>query len=149
MRISDWSSDVCSSDLFRRSLTPGDEIIVTDQDHEANSGVWRRLADDGIVVREWRVDRSSGSLDPAALDILLNERTRLVAFTHCSNLIAEINPVSAICAKIRAAAAVRVLAGVSLAPHAFPDVAMLRVDIYRFSAYKPFGHPPSVLVSPR
>src|SRR3546814_4446991 len=93
MRISDWSSDVCSSDLFRRSLTPGDEIIVTDQDHEANSGVWRRLADDGIVVREWRVDRSSGSLDPAALDILLNERTRLVAFTHCSNLIAEINPV--------------------------------------------------------
>src|SRR3546814_20179521 len=40
---------------FRRSLTPGDEIIVTDQDHEANSGVWRRLADDGIVVRDWRV----------------------------------------------------------------------------------------------
>src|SRR3546814_3575529 len=60
---------------FRRSLTPGDEIIVTDQDHEANSGVWRRLADDGIVVREWRVDRSSGSLDPAALDIRSEEHT--------------------------------------------------------------------------
>src|SRR3546814_11202634 len=81
-----------------------------------------------IVVREWRVDRSSGSLDPAALDILLNERTRLVAFTHCSNLIAEINPVSAICAKIRAAGAVRAVDGVSLAPPGLPDVAMLGVD---------------------
>src|SRR3546814_20649344 len=59
---------------FRRSLTPGDEIIVTDQDHEANSGVWRRLADDGIVVSDLRVDRSSGSLDPAALDAHVQDR---------------------------------------------------------------------------
>src|SRR3546814_6518964 len=99
-----------------------------------------------IVVREWRVDRSSGSLDPAALDILLNEPTRLVAFTHCSNLIAEINPVSAICAKIRAAGAVSVGDGVSLAPHGLPDVAMLGVDIYLFSAYKTFGPHQGVMV---
>lgn len=124
---------------FRRLLAAGDEIVVTDQDHEANSGVWRRLAADGIVVREWRVDRNSGSLDPAALDALLNPRTKLVAFTHCSNLIAEINPVTLICAKIRAAGAHSVVDGVSLAPHGLPDVAALGADIYLFSAYKTFG----------
>src|SRR3546814_6437857 len=83
---------------------------------------------------------------PAALHILLNERTRLGAFTHCSNLIAEINPVSAICAKIRAAGAVSVVDGVSLAPHGLPDVAMLGVDIYLFSAYKTFGPHQGVMV---
>lgn len=124
---------------FRRLLAPGDEIIVTDQDHEANSGVWRRLSADGIVVREWRVDRSRGSLDPAELDALLGPRTKLVAFTHCSNLIAEINPVPAICAKIRAAGAHSIVDGVSLAPHGLPDVAALGADIYLFSAYKTFG----------
>src|SRR3546814_12038833 len=83
---------------------------------------------------------------PAALHILLNERTRLGAFTHCSNLIAEINPVSAICAKIRAAGAVSVVDGVSLAPHGLPDVAMLGADIYLFSAYKTFGPHQGVMV---
>ena len=52
---------------FRGMLAAGDAIVVTDQDHEANSGVWRRLAADGIEVREWRVDPESGALDPADL----------------------------------------------------------------------------------
>lgn len=131
---------------FRRLLAPGDEIIVTDQDHEANSGVWRRLAADGVVVREWQVDRSSGSLDPDALNTLLNERTKLVAFTHSSNLIAEINPVASICARIRAAGACSIVDGVSFAPHGLPDVAALGADIYLFSAYKTFGPHQGVMV---
>ena len=52
---------------FRGMLAQGDAIVVTDQDHEANSGVWRRLAADGIELREWRVDPASGALDPAGL----------------------------------------------------------------------------------
>ena len=52
---------------FRGMLAPGDAIVVTDQDHEANSGVWRRLAADGIELREWRVDAASGALDPGGL----------------------------------------------------------------------------------
>lgn len=131
---------------FRRLLVPGDEIIVTDQDHEANGGVWRRLAADGLVVREWQVDRRSGSLDPTALDGLLNERTRLVAFTQCSNLLGEINPVPAICEKIRAVGACSVVDGVSFAPHGLPDVAALGADIYLFSAYKTFGPHQGVMV---
>jgi selenocysteine lyase/cysteine desulfurase len=58
---------------FRPLLRPGDEIIVTNQDHEANSGAWRRLAAAGIVVREWRVDPSTGMLDETGLDALLTE----------------------------------------------------------------------------
>ncbi|NGY04717.1 aminotransferase class V-fold PLP-dependent enzyme [Solimonas terrae] len=131
---------------FRRQLKPGDEIIVTDQDHEANGGVWRRLAADGVVVREWCVDRGSGSLDPQALDPLLSERTKLVAFTHCSNLLGEINPVATICAKIRKAGATSIVDGVSFAPHGLPDVAALGADVYLFSAYKTFGPHQGVMV---
>jgi selenocysteine lyase/cysteine desulfurase len=47
---------------FAKLLQPGDEVIVTDQDHEANSGVWRRLQAQGMVIKEWRVDPSTGTL---------------------------------------------------------------------------------------
>ncbi|MGQ0610581.1 MAG: aminotransferase class V-fold PLP-dependent enzyme [Paracoccaceae bacterium] len=115
-------------------------IVVTDQDHEANSGVWRRLADEGIEVREWRIDPASGHLDPAALAPLLADgRVRLVAFPHCSNVVAEINPVAEIAAMARAAGARSVVDGVSYAPHGFPDFAALGCDVYLFSAYKTFG----------
>jgi cysteine desulfurase family protein (TIGR01976 family) len=124
---------------FRKLLKPGDEIIVSNQDHEANSGAWRRLAEFGVVVREWRVDPQSGALDPAALDALLNERTRLVAIPHCSNIVAQINPVAAITAKVRAAGALSVVDSVSFAPHGLPDVTALGADILLFSLYKTYG----------
>jgi selenocysteine lyase/cysteine desulfurase len=124
---------------FRKLLQPGDEIIVTNQDHEANSGVWRRLAADGVAVKEWRVDRQSGALDPTDLDALLGERTRLVVFSHCSNVVAHLNPVTQIARKARAAGAITVVDGVSWAPHGLPDVDGLGVDLYLFSLYKTFG----------
>jgi len=124
---------------FRQSLRPGDAIVVTDQDHEANSGPWRRLAGDGIEIREWKMDPDTGHLDPARLADLLDDRVRLVAFPHCSNVVAEINPVAEICAMVRAAGAVSCVDGVSYAPHGLPDVAGLGADIYLFSAYKTFG----------
>jgi cysteine desulfurase family protein (TIGR01976 family) len=124
---------------FRKLLRPGDEIIVTNQDHEANSGVWRRLAADGITVKEWRVDHDSGLLDPVDLDALLSERTRLLAFSHCSNVVAHFNPVAEITRKARAVGALTVVDGVSYAPHGLPDVAALGADLYLFSLYKTFG----------
>lgn len=124
---------------FRELLAAGDEIIVTNQCHEANSGVWRRLAADGIVIREWTVDPDSGLLDPAQLDRLLGSRTRLLCFSHCSNIVAHINPVSEICTRARAAGAWALVDGVSYAPHGLPDVAALGADIYLFSLYKTFG----------
>jgi selenocysteine lyase/cysteine desulfurase len=127
------------SQAFRALLHPGDEIIVTNQDHEANSGCWRRLAATGIVVREWRVDPSSGMLDEAALGSLLTERTRLLTFPHASNVIAHINPVARIAARAREAGVITVVDGVAWAPHGLPDVAALGVDVYLFSLYKTYG----------
>lgn len=122
-------------------------IVVTNQDHEANSGVWRRLADEGIEVREWQLDPATGSLDPADLQGLLADgKVRLVAFPHCSNVIAEINDVAAIAAMAREAGARTVVDGVSYAPHGFPNVTALGCDVYLFSAYKTFGPHQGIMV---
>jgi cysteine desulfurase family protein (TIGR01976 family) len=124
---------------LRPLLKPGDEIVVSQQEHEANSGAWRRLAETGAVIREWPVDPDSGLLDAGALDALIGERTRVVAFTHCSNIVGAINPVAAITAKVRAAGALSIVDGVAYAPHGLPDVAALGADIYLFSLYKTYG----------
>jgi cysteine desulfurase family protein (TIGR01976 family) len=124
---------------MRQHLSTDDEIIVTNQDHEANIGVWSRLADDGIVVREWQVDPDTGELDPADLALLLGRRTRMVAFTHCSNIIGTIHPVREITDLVHQAGAVAVVDGVSFCPHGLPDIPALGADIYLFSLYKVYG----------
>jgi selenocysteine lyase/cysteine desulfurase len=122
-------------------------IVVTNQDHEANSGVWRRLADEGIEVREWQVDPQTGSLNPADLGKLLADgRVKLVCFPHCSNVVAEINDVAAISAQAKAAGARVVVDGVSYAPHGFPDFNALGCDVYLFSAYKTYGPHQGIMV---
>jgi selenocysteine lyase/cysteine desulfurase len=115
-------------------------IVVTNQDHEANSGVWRRLAESGVEVREWQVDAQTGLLDTGDLAALLADgQVRLVAFPHCSNVVAAINDVAAICAMVRGAGAWSVVDGVSYAPHGLPDIPALGCDVYLFSAYKTYG----------
>jgi cysteine desulfurase family protein (TIGR01976 family) len=124
---------------LREHLSAGDEVVVTNQDHEANVGAWRRLATAGIVVREWQVDRHSGELRIADLESLLGPRTRVVAFTHCSNVLATINPVRDITDLVHRAGAWAFVDGVSWCPHTLPDLAALGVDAYFFSLYKVYG----------
>ncbi len=124
---------------LRQQLKPGDEVIVTNQDHEANIGAWRRLETAGIVVREWRIDADSGELDPDELGTWLGPRTRVVAFTHCSNVVASINPVRELTDRIHAAGAIAIVDGVSYCPHGLPDIPALGADIYLFSLYKVYG----------
>ena len=124
---------------FRQWMKPGEAIVVTNQDHEANSGPWRRLADDGIEIREWKIDPDTGSLNPQDLEDLLDEKVRLICFPHCSNVVGEINPVTEITAIAHAAGAFVCVDGVSYAPHGFPNVGELGPDIYLFSAYKTYG----------
>ncbi|MES1152741.1 MAG: aminotransferase class V-fold PLP-dependent enzyme, partial [Dongia sp.] len=127
----------------------GDEIIVTEQDHEANVGAWRRLAAQGIVVREWPVDRTTGALIPDALERLLNERTRLVAFTHCSNVCSTVHDLPRLIRAIHKAGALAFIDGTAYAPHFPIDVKALDVDFYVFSLYKVCGPHQSVLYGKR
>lgn len=120
-------------------LNPGDEIIVTNQDHEANIGAWRRLENRGLNINEWQVDPQSGLLNTDDLYALISEKTKLVCFTHCSNIAATINPVKAITAAVHDAGARVVVDAVSYAPHDFADVKELDVDFYLFSLYKTYG----------
>ncbi|MFD2741112.1 aminotransferase class V-fold PLP-dependent enzyme [Sulfitobacter aestuarii] len=124
---------------FAGMMQPGGAIVVTDQDHEANSGPWRRLAERGIEIREWKLDPESGHLELDALEDLLDENVRLVCFPHCSNVVGETNPVTQITALAHAAGAFVCVDGVSYAPHGFADVGSLGPDIYLFSAYKTYG----------
>lgn len=134
------------ANAFRAKLKEGDEIIVTNQDHEANSGVWRKLEGNGVVVREWRVDPQTGSLDLAELEKLISNRTKLVTMPHCSNIVAEINDVAAAAKLVHDAGGLLVVDGVSFAPHGLPDVAATGADVYLFSMYKTFGPHQGALV---
>ena len=124
---------------FAGWLKPGEAIVVTNQDHEANSGAWRKLADRGIDVREWQIDPDTGHLALEHLDKLLDSKVRAVCFPHVSNIVGEINPVREITSRARAFGAISVVDGVSYAPHGLPDLLELGSDIYLFSAYKVYG----------
>lgn len=117
----------------------GDEIIVTNQDHEANSGAWRRLAAHGVTVREWKMNADTDDLELEDLEPLLNGRTRLVCFTHCSNIVGMIHDAKAIVKRIHEAGAMACVDGVAYAPHRRVDVKDLDVDFYLYSPYKIFG----------
>ena len=124
---------------LRQELQAGDEVIVTNQDHEANIGVWSRLEDEGIVVREWKIDLETAELHLVDLEALLSPRTRAVAFTHCSNLVGSINPVREITDLIHEFDAWAIVDGVSFCPHGMPDIESLGADVYLFSLYKVYG----------
>ena len=126
---------------------PGDEIIVTNQDHEANSGVWRRKAlEKGVTIRQWEVDSETGLLNTETLLPLLRDNTRWVFFTHCSNVVGTVNPVAEIVKTIKSGSGACVfIDAVAYAPHHIFDLKSLGVDAYAFSLYKVFGPHQSLL----
>jgi cysteine desulfurase family protein (TIGR01976 family) len=129
--------------LLARALAgrfaPGDEIVVTDLDHEANVGAWRELEANGVVVREWRFDTGSCELTLAGLEPLLGPRTKLVCFTHCSNVVGRVHDAAAFVRRIHAAGALACVDGVAFAPHRHVDVKAIGADFYLVSLYKVFG----------
>jgi len=124
---------------LRRYLKPGDEIVVTNQDHEANVGAYARLAQEGFTVREWKVNPETAELERRDLEALLGPRTRLVAFTHCSNVVGSLHDVREIADLAHRAGAWAFVDAVACAPHGLPDVRELGVDAYYFSLYKVYG----------
>ena len=127
------------SNALKYSLKPGDEIIVTDQDHEANISPWRRLAEVGAVIKEWKINPETAELEIEKFEELLNDKTKIVAVTHCSNIVGTVNDLKKISNLAHAKNAIVIGDGVSYAPHGFPDVKDLDVDFYTFSLYKTYG----------
>ena len=129
--------------LFTQALLPGirpgDEIVVTNTDHEANIGGWTRLEKAGAVIKFWNVNLDSLALDLADLQKLLNPRTRWVAMTHASNILGTVNPVAKVAELVHAAGARLLVDAVAYAPHRLVDVQACGADAYVFSFYKVFG----------
>ena len=130
---------------LRHLLNPDDEIVVTNQDHEANIGVWRRLSEFGAVIREWQVHKQTGELDILDVKNLINDRTKLVCCTLCSNVVGTQNDIGVVAELAHQVGALVVADGVSYAPHVIPDVQKLGVDFYGYSTYKTFGTHQGVL----
>ncbi|GAA1218294.1 cysteine desulfurase-like protein [Prauserella alba] len=119
---------------------PGDEIVVTTLDHDANIRPWVQAAEArGATVRWADFDPATGELDVTAVTELLSERTRAVAVTAASNLLGTRPDVPAITAAAREAGALSYVDGVHLTPHALIDVDALGADFYACSPYKFFG----------
>ena len=134
------------ANAFAGWLFDGDAIVVTNQDHEANTGPWRRLADKGIKVLEWQLNKDTGHLDINDLQKLLENGVKLVCFPHCSNVVGEINDVSKIVDLIHSFGAFVCVDGVSYAPHGLPNVGKIGADIYLFSSYKTYGPHQGIMV---
>jgi cysteine desulfurase family protein (TIGR01976 family) len=121
------------------TVQPGDEIIVSNTDHEANIGGWMRLASAGAVLKIWEVNPETLQLDLATLDGLLSPRTKWVAVTHASNILGTVNPVAQIAELVHAVGGRLCVDAVAYAPHRLVDVQASGADLYVFSFYKVFG----------
>ena len=124
------------------TLDARDQVIVTNLDHAANVGCWRRMADaHQLELLQWKLRPETARLEVEDLVPLLGPRTRLVAFTHCANVVGELIDVPRIVDAIRANRpdTIVVVDGVAFAPHRQIDVAALGVDAYAASLYKVYG----------
>ena len=122
-----------------RDLAPGDEIVVTTLDHDANVAPWRALEDRGIVIRQVDIREPECTLDMDDLRRKITPRTKLVAVGYASNAVGTINPVAEIIRLAHAAGALAFIDAVHYAPHGSIDVRALDCDFLACSPYKFFG----------
>ncbi|MBB5232771.1 cysteine desulfurase-like protein [Deinococcus budaensis] len=124
---------------FARLWGPGDEVILSGLDHEANASPWRELERVGVTVKVWHARQPDMRLHTEDLAALLSPRTRLVAITAASNVLGVAVDIPAVTSQVRAAGAWTVVDAVHAAPHAFPDVQAWGADFVMFSPYKVWG----------
>ena len=128
-------------------VTKGTEVIVTEQDHEANIGGWERLCkQQDATLKFWKVNSETGELHIEDLEKILSPQTKVLCITHSSNIIGTINPINKIADLIRPMGVRLVVDGVSFAPHEFPNLDKLKCDAYVFSTYKTYGTHQGVMV---
>jgi cysteine desulfurase family protein (TIGR01976 family) len=132
-----------------RDLGPGDEILVTRLDHDANVSPWLALEEKGVTIRWAEINEEDCTLDLADLASKLNKKTKLVAVGYASNAVGTINPVKEIVRLAHAAGALAYVDAVHYGPHGLIDVAALDCDFLACSTYKFFGPHMGVLFGKR
>ena len=123
----------------RFALGAGDEIVITEMEHHANLVPWQELARRSGATLKWIGVTDDGRLDLDDLDTVITDRTKIVAFTHVSNVLGTINPVAAIVKRARQVGALTVLDACQSVPHLAVDVVDLGVDFLAFSGHKMLG----------
>lgn len=127
-------------EAFRRyAVRQGDEIVVTEMEHHANLVPWQQLCERTGATLRWLGLTDDGRLDLADLGTVINERTKLVAVTHQSNILGTINPLEPIVARAREVGALVLVDGAQSVPHQPVDVAELGADFLAFSGHKMLG----------
>lgn len=124
---------------LRLNLKRGDEIVISVANHESNIAPWVRLEHDGIVIRWWGVDPESGMVSLDDLKPLLNERTKLVAFTQTCNMMGDIVDVASVSKLAHQVGARVIVDSVAAASHVAPEVEAWDVDFCFYSQYKVYG----------
>jgi cysteine desulfurase/selenocysteine lyase len=123
----------------RFALGAGDEIVITQMEHHSNLVPWQEVARRTGATLRWIGVTDDGRLDLSDLDTVITDRTKVVAFTHVSNVLGTINPVSAIVERARDVGALTILDACQSVPHLAVDVADLGVDFIAFSGHKMLG----------
>jgi cysteine desulfurase / selenocysteine lyase len=123
----------------RFRLGPGDEIVVTEMEHHANLVPWQQVAERTGATLRWFGVTDEGRLDLSNLDELINDHTKVVAFTHQSNVLGTVNPPARLVARAREVGALTVLDAAQSVPHSSVDFAALGVDFAVFSGHKMLG----------
>jgi cysteine desulfurase/selenocysteine lyase len=121
------------------ALRPGDEVVVTEMEHHANLVPWQQACRRSGATLRWLPLTDDGRLDLTDVGGLITDRTRVLAFTHVSNVLGTVNPVAELVARAKAVGAVTVLDACQSVPHAPVDLSALGVDLAAFSAHKMVG----------
>jgi cysteine desulfurase family protein (TIGR01976 family) len=131
---------------LRRTIRKGDEVLITQLDHEANRGPWRLLQESGAVIQEVPL-LPTGALDYGVMKDLITPRTRILALGCSSNAIGTVNDIATARALTRSVGALLILDAVHYAPHFPVDVRSLDPDFLLCSAYKFYGPHVGILYS--
>ena len=123
----------------RFRIGPGDEIVATEMEHHSNLVPWQLLAQRTGATFRWLPIDDDGRIVESAIDEVIGERTRIVAFVHQSNALGTINPVQRIAARAREVGALSILDASQSAPHLPLDVRDLGVDFVAFTGHKLYG----------
>jgi len=123
----------------RFHLTAGDSIVVTEMEHHANLIPWQQLAARTGATLKWFTVTDDGRLDLSQIDSMIDEKTKVVALTHQSNVLGTINPLEAITKRAHEVGAVVVLDACQSVPHMKTDVKALDIDFLAFSGHKAVG----------